>query len=424
MLYLDVFRGPHSTGVCVRNKEGALNTYKEVGLPYNVWLGHPDVFSGAGIVNGDVNLLMGHNRWATKGEVNKDNAHPFTFGHITGCHNGTLSDLDIRALEEGNKFDVDSKVIFRNIELQDIDFVWSKSTGAMALTWWDDIEKSFNLIRNSQRPLHIWQHKECLFWSSDKWVLDDARRAAGCQLRTEIKEISVDQLCTYRIENGKLELDKRPVAPFQWRQSYGGSNNVVGITTRTETGADQPVKDKEVVVRVTTFCEGDARTQGNNSCGYFIAEDVEDPTKQYNVTLWAKSLEASLGLKDEILSRSIKEGKNNYKFKTKLSYNLNGYNHISYNNMSLAHAKPKSTDCRFDKLGTEIYYFDFVTCALENCAYCNTTISNNVWDKLGDYVVMPESGIILCPDCQTDEIIDMCAEHNKMRELDFMRNWS
>src|SRR3546814_11475199 len=55
-------------------------------------------------------MLFGHNRAATKGAVNQENAHPFNHGDIVGCHNGTL--YNVTNLDDHKDFKVDSENIF------------------------------------------------------------------------------------------------------------------------------------------------------------------------------------------------------------------------------------------------------------------------------------------------------------------------
>ncbi len=68
-------------------------------------------------------LGIGHTRWATHGEVNDDNAHPFTdCGHkIALCHNGIIEnyrELRTRLIEAGHRFisATDTEVIAHLIE--------------------------------------------------------------------------------------------------------------------------------------------------------------------------------------------------------------------------------------------------------------------------------------------------------------------
>lgn len=94
MLKLDTTRGKHSTGVARvpwnSDKRKDVEIVKSVGTPwdlidrkpreyYNDYHGTPGPY-----IQGNYIALMGHNRWATVGEIIDENAHPFEAGKIVG----------------------------------------------------------------------------------------------------------------------------------------------------------------------------------------------------------------------------------------------------------------------------------------------------------------------------------------------------
>ena len=82
LLEVDAVRGHHSTGIFGVGK-GYSDMYKRA-------LNSQDFLQlkrADDIINHTkVNVLVGHNRWATKGAVNHRNAHPFKHGNITLVH--------------------------------------------------------------------------------------------------------------------------------------------------------------------------------------------------------------------------------------------------------------------------------------------------------------------------------------------------
>lgn len=175
MLVMDGVRGFDSTGVLSVDSSNAAKVEKEVGGASELWTYHnSNLLAHDGIPKGWPKLLLGHNRWATMGKVVSDNAHPFTFDHITGAHNGSLTDwMDLEGYKE---FDCDSKAVFKTIAEKGIKHCWSHFTGAAALTWWNEEEGTVNLIRNLQRPLYIsyTEDKKTLFWASEPWMIVSA----------------------------------------------------------------------------------------------------------------------------------------------------------------------------------------------------------------------------------------------------------
>ena len=174
MLVLDQVRGFDSTGVVlvpyVANDSPVI--LKDVGAAQNLWeYDTGQLFDYRGVVKVPVRALIGHNRAATTGQITIDNAHPFQFGNVYGAHNGSLTYWS--NLEGADEFDVDSKAIFKNIEVKGIDSTWDNLYGAAALTWWDNDSGHLNMIRNSERPLWLCYNKAktALFWASEPWMI-------------------------------------------------------------------------------------------------------------------------------------------------------------------------------------------------------------------------------------------------------------
>lgn len=206
MLLFDVVRGPHSTGVAaVANKTNNIHTYKAVGHPYNLFKINTFSPDGKGIYDGDPKMLMGHNRFATVGEVTPSNAHPFKHGDIVGAHNGTLTPYHLDKLEEADTFEVDSEAIFYTIHKVGHEEMLKRIHGAYALTWYDKASETLHFIRNVERPLYYaWtkDHKT-LFWASEPWMMDIACGRNGVKLE-ENHLFFVDKLYTLNLKEKNL----------------------------------------------------------------------------------------------------------------------------------------------------------------------------------------------------------------------------
>jgi len=163
-------RGPHSTGlaaVSVTNKNMVL---KRVGGPHEFL----DSVVCNAMLGGQNKVLLGHGRFATVGDISLNNAHPFRFEGLVGAHNGTLH--NIHKLENYLDFEVDSEVLFYNIDVNGLQETILKTGGAFALSWWDIEENTLRFLRNIQRPLYFCKSKdkETLFWASEKHMLSCA----------------------------------------------------------------------------------------------------------------------------------------------------------------------------------------------------------------------------------------------------------
>ena len=212
-LIFDTVRGEHSTGVMGRYA-GESDWLKQAVTGYEFvqtkefkedWLA----------VMGDYDVVVGHNRAATMGEINNDNAHPFEHGDVTLVHNGTLSDLG--PLEHQQKdIEVDSSLIAYNLSMAepgDAAKVIGQLDGAYALVWLDKRDNSVNIVRNGHRPLHMAQStdKRTLFFMSEGKMLDFV-----CD-RTRNRHSGIFTLGTHQLlkfTDGSLVPEVQTVAPF------------------------------------------------------------------------------------------------------------------------------------------------------------------------------------------------------------------
>lgn len=176
LLYCDVFRGQHSTGVfCRRPNEEKVSFFKEA-LPSFAYLLEPEykeMSTGKTAYTVSPLWMVGHNRHATRGAVNSQNAHPFQHGDITLVHNGTLVDQSL--LPEHRNFVVDSENICYSINKIGAEATIQKLDGAYTLIWHDAKDDTLHIIRNDERPFHLCRVGNDWFGASEEdmlmWIL-------------------------------------------------------------------------------------------------------------------------------------------------------------------------------------------------------------------------------------------------------------
>lgn len=186
LLFLDTLRGEHSTGILSVTRGGDTSILKKAVSAQELaqFKQYDDIFKR------NSTLLMGHNRYATKGKINSTNAHPFECGDIIGAHNGTL--VDQYLLPDYKDFEVDSENIFHAINKEGVKATCGKLHGAFALTWYDRKDHSLNFLRNDERPLFIAasQDEKTIFWASEDWMIKVACGRAGAKFKNPL---SVDK---------------------------------------------------------------------------------------------------------------------------------------------------------------------------------------------------------------------------------------
>ena len=236
LLLMDYFRGGDSTGLAsIDINTGTVNLTKIASHPIDLFDSQKFVKTLSYFEN---DLYIGHNRAATMGEINGYNAHPFTFDHVTGCHNGTLSRVCWQELEDNLKedFTVDSMALIAHIDKFGIEKTVPILQGAYAIVWYDKRDKTINFIRNKERPL--WYAFSAtgdkLFYASE-WPMIQA----ACKLsKTDY---------TFHVNEGGYAFHEFIVdTHYSWKVSDIVNAHKVVEPKKT------PMKGKEVIYSVVT----------------------------------------------------------------------------------------------------------------------------------------------------------------------------
>lgn len=167
-----------------------------------------------------------HNRAATVGKLTSGNTHPFSEGPITMVHNGTLTgDGGLRKKQTALGVEVDSHALCHNLaevgpaEAPDM---LGEVRGAFALAWYDTRDESFNLARNSQRPLHVYSsnQKGTFFFASEAEMLDLLIARMRISDPAEKKALPVGEIWKFKKNVATPEVVA--FKPFQETYSYNG----------------------------------------------------------------------------------------------------------------------------------------------------------------------------------------------------------
>lgn len=168
---------------------------KQIGNPY-------ELFETRGFstnLNKRNRAIIGHNRFATQGEVNRKNAHPFEFDTLIGTHNGTLTTKYL--LDDPLDFKVDSENLYHHIEKNGIRDAMRVCSGAWSLVWWDKITENLCFLRNKERPMWVvrTEDQKTMFWASEAWMLEIALQRADIKYG-ELHSTAVDFLYEIHID--------------------------------------------------------------------------------------------------------------------------------------------------------------------------------------------------------------------------------
>lgn len=334
LLILDYFRGPDSTGLASIRPDGDVKIAKLASHPIDLFdtKSFVDALSG---FNSDV--FIGHNRLATKGKVNGNNAHPYVYGHIIGAHNGTL---DKSAWDDLNKIigyetDVDSQAIFAAIEKVGIEETIKVMRGAWALVWYDLHEGTLNFLRNKERPFWYSYEKgfKRLFWASEWPMIDAAVQMGGTDY--ELFESTEGHRFWATAEN--------------WLYRWDIEELKKGSTLRPKPRVKE-LKGKEPCAAVTYHCGNDPFSHSHHS------STTQSHTSMKTVHGSTTSSSSSTEKESDV-------------------QNVIGFRHNPFGG--------KLTRDRFEEI------------AKYGCSWCEATVN---WNDVG-VTVYEDRHIVMCPDC-------------------------
>lgn len=268
LLYMDVIRGVHATGVYLKHLNGDVKYYKEA-TPAAAFLastGYSALTKGTGTYVTAPVFMVGHNRHATRGNSSDPkNAHPFQHGNITLVHNGTLDDQAL--LPDSNKFVVDSENICYSIDKIGAAETIQKLDGAFTLIWHDATDDTLHIIRNSERPFHLARVGSDWFGASEEdmlmWILKRNKSTKNriaehfeCEVGTEYI-FDVSGPTKRMVLKDKVE-HKLPVFTPTWGKGYGNyyRSNYSSATTGQTTGRDTAAQRAREEQNAIAIAEG------------------------------------------------------------------------------------------------------------------------------------------------------------------------
>ncbi len=329
-------------------------------------------------------VLIGHNRWATTGKVDKYNAHPFDMDTLVGAHNGTLKDR--HNLKFNGVYQVDSEQLFANIEVDGEETALPKTNGAYALVWWDKVNEKLKIIRNNQRTLYYTysDDKRVIFWASEAWMLEVILSRNDNYKHSKIEPFTEDMLYTFDIPIDVPYVNYQPLTYENKRIKREEPKVVVPFDTKKKSwqagqtsGVDGSLVGSEVCVELGSVC-----------CDHANNKFLQGRTKDDAHTLFRVYVNSDSML--TFLSRQTIKAK-------VFGYNQSvGYYLLSPTTVDVIEDVEEEVVV-LDHNGKEVNETAFMY-RYSNCSYCTQDI------KYGDVYKPLTVNTCLCADCMVEDL--------------------
>lgn len=251
LLYIDVERGPDSTGMFNIANNGVCDLLKEASPSYD-FLKNKEVENLLQKAYNCSTFLVGHNRKATQGSIKDENAHPFVDGNIVLVHNGSL--WNHRSVEN---VDVDSHAIAMALNKtdNDVEDTFNKLKGAYACVWYDNTTESLNFFRNKERPLWFYEDTNTTFFASEWLMLYYALLKEGVKWdKDKCTQLEVHKHIKYlkKPDGGAskaeapvdITIEEPPYSFTKAQETKTGPNEQIGVETSKEKGVSLSQRKK------------------------------------------------------------------------------------------------------------------------------------------------------------------------------------
>jgi len=215
LLLLDTLRGKDSTGIFGVDADGNVDIAKDIltGSEFTKKKEYLDIEKS---MIRDGFAMIGHNRAATRGVIVEKNAHPFWYNdEVVLVHNGTFAEDHKKHAD----VDVDSEALCHLVgkhAVDDVDSVFQKINAAYATIWYDARDKSVNIVRNHERPLHFYDMGACYVVSSEKSILMFA--LSRCDFKFKMEEVVMikeDVHVKFKMEGHQVKVSNSDIEHVQ-----------------------------------------------------------------------------------------------------------------------------------------------------------------------------------------------------------------